>query len=210
MTITGHLHKVVFGGAIGILDEWSCSLHILNPSAGEIVDSGNIPSALEQWVARTASSINPSAKLDWLKINEINPADGKYVDPNNPRTYYWVADLAGVADVGPPNFTVAVSTMTDQVRGRGSKGRFFPPTSVPSGQHTADGRLYAAYAAGMATSAAQLITDINGGAEGSCVVFSKIGQVAIEITGVRVGRIVDTQNRRRRSLEEDYQSAAIA
>jgi hypothetical protein len=44
---------------------------------------------------------------------------------------------------------------------------------------------------------------------GQPVVFSRIGQTATPILGVKVGRVIDTQRRRRASMVEDYQSVLL-
>jgi hypothetical protein len=208
MALEGLLHKIVWGGPLAVTESWSCSLHFIAPATA-VLDTTLIQTALEEWFVRDSTKINLNAKLEFLKVNQVRAADGLYVDGGNPRTFHWPAPLAGsaVQQNGDPASTVCVSTGTAVARGLGSKGRFFPPT-VTNGQP--DGRQTAGESLAQATSAAQLITDINGSNPGECYVWSQKGQVQHAITFVRVGRVVDHQLRRRKNLVEDYQKVDVA
>lgn len=209
MAVVGNLHKIVFGGSLATTETWSCSIHFLSPDSLDI-NSSLLFSAVEQWFERSTSRINGNARLLWLKANQIDPLTGLYTSQIEAHTHFYapVISPSNVNLWGPPNTSFAVSTVTPLLRGLASKGRFFPPTNA---QDIADdGRGSLAGVGGMATSAAQLLTDINGAASGSCVVFSKIGQLTTEMTGVRVGRVMDTQQRRRKNLIEEYVPAPIS
>lgn len=208
MAVVGNLHKIVFGGRLATTESWSCGLHFLSPDVTEL-DELLAAGGISQWFLRASSLLPNNALLEYLKMNQIVPATGLYMNPGMPRTYFFPAPGPPPAsNAGIPQNTMAVSTTTALLRGRGSKGRFYPPLSgvIPA----ADGRMGSVTTQGVATSAAQLITDLNGANSGSCVVFSKVGQLTEEITGVRVGRIVDTQQRRRRNLIEEYLPASIS
>ena len=209
MAVVGNLHKIVFGGKLADTEEWSCSLHFLSPDSINI-NSDLLNSAISQWFARGTSNLNIFATLDYNKVNQINPLTGKYVNAAMPKTWYYVPAVAVAAGsaAGSPQLTIAVSTFTALLRGRASKGRFFPPTSLNT--FTAGGKLAVSKCLDMSTSASQLITDLNGAASGSCVVFSKIGQSTAEILGCQVGDITDTQQRRRRNLKEVYQRTFVS
>lgn len=208
MALAGKLHKIVWGGPLAVTESWSCSLHFIAP-ATDVLDTTLITTAIEQWFARTGTMINLSARLEFLKVNQVTPDKGLYVTPGNPRTEFWSPLKTGtnVSGNGDPASTVCVSTLTAVTRGLASKGRFFPPTFT---SNQPDGRQTAGESMGQATSAAQLITDINGSNPGECYVWSQKGQVQHQITGIKVGRVVDHQLRRRKSLVEDYQLVAVA
>lgn len=210
MAVVGNLHKIAFGGRLATTEEWSCGIHFLSPTAGPLA-TVLIETALEQWVQRATSCFPNFAWLDWLKVNQINPVTGLYTDPGNPRTFFFPIPKSGTATPEPPQNTVAISTYTAVLRGRASKGRFFPPFGLPPGASIgADGRLAALTATNLATSGAQLLTDLNGSNDGDTVVFSKVGQITNSILGAKVGRVVDTQQRRRRNLVEDRQTVPIS
>lgn len=208
MAVTGTLHKIVFGGKLALTEEWSCSVHFLTPGV-VITDAAQAWTAIRDWWVRGSSCNSNIATFDWIKINAIDPVTGWYLDPDNANFYDVLPKVTGVASAVAPHLSSAVSTTTSATRGLASKGRFYPPTGI-AGAIGADGRTTAVSAQGMATSAAQLITDLNGAYEGECVVFSKKGQVTREILGVRVGRVVDHQHRRRRNLVEDHQPALVS
>lgn len=208
MAVVGSLHKIVWGGTLATTETWSCGVHFLNPNPG-ILDETLIKSAIGQWMARSGSNVGSSAVLNYLKVNEIDPVTGKYADTTRANTYPYEPAIVGLGGSNFPQLALAVSTRTALSRGRGSKGRFFQPIGGGVGVGS-DGKMLAEVAMAVAVSGAQLLTDLNGAQTGECVVFSRIGQVTAEILGVRVGRVIDTQQRRRRSLTEDYQSANIS
>lgn len=209
MAVVGHLHKIAFGGTLAQTETWSCGFHFLNASTA--VDQPEVlESAIEQWMARAESIFSSYASLNWIKLNEIDPLTGDYVDTANSNTHFVTTVISGGTQGGAPDITVANSTVTALARGYGSKGRWYPPNAIQSGSLSADGRLASSIALAAAVSGAQLLTDINGALDGSLVVFSSVGQVAQEITGVRTGRVIDHQGRRRKNLLEDYQFAPIS
>lgn len=223
MAVVGHLHKVTWGGKLATTETWSCGLHFLNPDPGNLVLSGLMAGAISQWFLRPTGLMSSNATLEWIKGNELNPLAvpsskpgappskpyTRYLDSGNSNVYFWISPpSAGTWTPGDPQSTMAVSTTTAKARGRASKGRFYQPTGRMN--IDAAGKVSAADTTAMATSAAQLITDLNGSNMGSCVVFSVVGQVTTEITGVRVGNVVDTQRRRRRNLVESYISKPVS
>lgn len=222
MAVVGHLHKVVFGGRLAGTESWSCSLHFLNPDPGVIVIDGLFASAIGLWFDRATSKISLLAFLDYIKVNELNPASipssvpGKpnsapftrYLSETDVNELVILAPRQGDQAAEPPQISYAVSTVTGFLRGPAHQGRFYPPCG-----HTTlatDGRLPVLDAKEMSQSAAQLITDLNGANTGSCVVYSGVGQVTREITGCRVGRVADTQRRRRRNLIEQYEETGVS
>lgn len=216
MAITGVLHKIVWGGRLATTEQWTCSIHFLSP-----VNQIGVPllmvTALTEWMGRSSSKCSSLAFLDYIKFNAIDPQTGKYLDATKTgEGFLGQGALGGQPPVqgqnvsGDPAVSVAASTVTNARRGRASKGRFYPPSSVQNNEFGLDGHLSDSLCTTMATSAAQLITDLNGAADGSCVVFSKIGQSTNEIVGIRVGSIADHQSRRRRQLKEKYSSKAVS
>lgn len=211
------LMKLSFGGPLIGTESWTCGLHIWDPApvSGNF-DEVLLSEAISQWFLRPASLNSNLASLEYFKYNEINSTPigtglpgGKYTNPGTPHAFFYPVVRQGPAEGGPPQLSLAVSTVTAKVRGRGSKGRWFPPTAVANNALTG-GVVGGSMPAAAATSAAQLITDVNGAVGGSCVVYSFIGQTNNEIIAVRVGQVLDTQRRRRRSLPELYVSAARA
>jgi hypothetical protein len=209
MPLVGQLYKLVWGGRLCVTESWSVSLHFIIPEPGIPVGGDAFEPAIRDWMGRIDSNVPSTALVDWIKFNRLDPLTGLYLDQGNANTHFVQPPIAGACIPGLPQGTTAVSTMTAITRGRASKGRFFPPSGS---QHfpLADGRISVAHAQAEATSAAQLITDLNGSVEGECYVWSQVGQVQQEITGCRVGRVVDTQQRRRKNLVEEYQNTPVS
>ena len=108
----------------------------------------------------------------------------------------------------PPQVSVCITTLTDARRGYASRGRFYlPPLAKYVG---ADGRISASDALTIATRTAVWVDDVTDLMGAPAAVFSNVGSGAVRnITSVGCGRVLDTQRRRRRSLDEDRQEALV-
>lgn len=198
------------------LDEWSCSLILAGEVASPTLeaDAAEFKVPIKAWFDRTASAINSGVTLEYVKFNQINKSDGKYTSTSASDTFILspvsTSPLAQAARV-PNQNTQAITLHSDLARGRGSKGRFYPPTTSHNGstmKMDADGRMDLVFTKALADSAEQLLNDINALAVNlSVVVWSQVGQSAHGVEKVSCGRVVDTQRRRRNSLEEDRQFA---
>lgn len=214
--LTGSIAKLAFGGKMAGGDEWSISMIMAattnDPAMLATADGFKAP--LTDWFGREDSHIHPRATLEYVKFNLISRTTGKYTEDGVARNSVFspvVLAPAGALDV-PNQLTSVITTHSVLARGRGSKGRFYPPSTCMAGggpsMLSTDGRLYAANAKDMADSAQELLSEINAvTAVFTLVVFSRIANQAHPIERVSVGRVVDTQRRRRSSLAEDRQFA---
>lgn len=208
MATVGELHRLVWGGRLFDKESWSCSLHV-NSTPGLNLAASNFQAAFVGWMQRAGSKISGGANLDFVKFNTINPVTGRYTLPiSNELVSPGLAVGPAIASHG--QLALAITTNTALARGRGHAGRFYAPV----GQHTIDtatGLNSGADATLVLTSALTLIRDINTivGAGSSVVVFSKRGQSVQPVTGLRVGRVMDTMRSRRRSLPESYVSGQL-
>lgn len=212
MAITGFLHKLQFGGALFTQEEWSCGLHLHTPLEVDIAPNV-FQAMLTTWMDTVAHGHSSNAHLDYIKCNRIDPTTGKYADQGASQTQL-VTGVQGQSPAGPGQLSLCVSLRTAIARGRGSHGRFYPPSGSDY-DVDAEGRLPVANASASAVAARQLIDSINAldlGANGPLrvVVFSKIGQLTQPVTHIMVGRIIDTQRRRRASLPEEYSTQPVA
>lgn len=209
--LTGNLHKLVFGGILAGEETWACSIYMATQGAEVSEDGGNVlafEQPIKDWFLRIPSGINQVARLDYLKCNQVNKADGKYV--NQAETFQGFYEPPVAADggmlVAPPQISTALTWHTDKARGRNSKGRIYPPSTHGQGLGTwmgPDGLLNQNYALGMADSAQELLAELNNATTNlTAVVWSQIAQEARAIERVSCGRTVDTQLRRRRNLPE--------
>ena len=150
------------------------------------------------------ANISNQAVLELVKFALIG-SNGKYTA--DPRIVD-VADQAGsVSSVLPPPQTALAVSLTSGRRGPGGKGRFYlpmPGVGVVAGPLTIDtvsrNQIQAA--------AATFLTALNNrpgidGVDVEVIIASTKGYNT-KVTGVRVGRVLDTIRSRRTSLSEDF------
>lgn len=215
-----------FGGQFFGSEIWTNNLRMIlgDPATTLISESAMNTWALENiddvatdvaaWFDRTDSRISSAARLDWVKLNVIN-ADGRYWSDTETNRFDFPAGSQPTGDTTEtfPQVTVAISLLTDAARGRGSRGRIYPPTGAMAlGAGT--GRITSANRAAMANSFLTLLNDLANepGVDlqsPRVVVASDLGMPGPmrNVTSVAVGDIADTQRRRRNALPEQYTPA---
>lgn len=195
-----------WGGKLAAEETWSCGLRLQGMAGSDDVTTaqGNLEDFAELvrlFCTNSQSWHNGLCSLDWVKANAIGP-DGKYS-----QAYTNLHEFSPAIDLGtgaaPSQLAVAVTLRTAVSRGRAHAGRFYIPTGFTTVQ--ADGRMGQADAQNIAGAAAAFIQGINVQVTGYKVaVFSPLEPIARAVTRVEVGRVVDTQRRRRNQLAEDY------
>lgn len=211
MPITGNLMRLQIGGELNGNEEWSTGVFMHNIG-------GTAPHAVDFVPAVTAFFQNAnlrwpgSAFLEFVKFNEIAPLTGKYALPVSDTALITPRIGAGGGLRGPGQCAVVISTRTAIPRGRGHAGRMYIPVGV-GGSTTiveSDGRMTSTTADEMANAGAAFIQALNA-VQASCfvVIFSKLAQTVTAVTGVRVGRVVDTMRSRRTSLNEEYEETLL-
>lgn len=199
-----------WGGKLPGDEEWSCGVRLMKP-AGAITNA-EVIAALPAWSTaltdfHTAggTKISPAAKLSFVKANII-AASGLYQEQASNELV--LADLAGGwgGSTYPNQCTVVMTWTTGFSRGPAHAGRVYLP--LPSATIAADGRMTVDDANSIDAQGQALRNALNDATTNAyqIAVFSrKLGAPAHRaITGVRVGRVIDTQRRRRRSLVEEY------
>lgn len=192
-------------------EEWSWSLAF---------DGGTRPATVPQAVIdavvalhQGAGLINSRAKLTTIKINEIG-ADGKYTQADT-VAHDFVPGLGGnvQGNPAPPQVALAVSLRTARRRGAGAFGRFYLP--LPNIMWNYDtGVMDGTLAQSFADAAGTMIVAIQNALGAQCIVASQGGAAGsipaahVPVTGVEVGRVYDTQRRRRESLKESHVPSA--
>lgn len=162
--------------------------------------------AISAYHARQTSWISPRCLLQFVKLNAITVA-GKYAEAVTHETV--VANIPGGGNVDntPANqVALAVSLTTDVSRGPAHRGRFYSP--LPCVVPQADGLIALGDALNAKNSATTLLTALNAlSANVKVAVMSrKDGAPGSRfVTGIQVGRVLDTQRRRRNKLAEAYQ-----
>jgi hypothetical protein len=205
---TEHVY-LQWGGKLVGGEQWSNGLRLAPIGGVSLVNDATwlaaAKTAIQTFHTAAAAAVSNTCKLSFVKGNVIK-ADGHYkFDTNNEIA---VADVAGASSGGsfhPPQVTVAITTLTGFSRGPAHKGRFYLPQ--PNFVLGTDGLLQVTDCTNLKTAATTLINSINAASSNvQLAVFSrKSGSAAHRlITGVSVGRVMDTQRRRRRSLVEAY------
>lgn len=201
-------YYIQWGGKLPGNESWSCGLRMssedpaLTNSTALALNIGNV---VRNFHINALAHINPNALLSFVKFNGIS-IDGTYASDETFETIY--ADVPGggaSTPVYPNQIALAVSLTTGFSRGAAHRGRFYLPS--PSIEVETDGLILAADAVQVGTAVDSLIVALNALDAGmATAVFSrKLGAAAHRrITGNEVGRVLDTQRRRRRSLVEDY------
>lgn len=206
MAVTGTLMKLVWGGRLFADETWACGLHVLGSSFNG-TSALSFETPLRDWMTASMNYVSGGAKLDWIKFNAITPMTGKYASANTSDTFFLTSPVSGLGTPTPGQCALAVSLTTAAARGRGSKGRFFQPAGGQNLVVGDTGHINPGYTVGAANAAAALINSINAATVSRVVVFSKVGQLALPVTSVRCGDVLDTQRRRRSSLKELYSRA---
>lgn len=224
-----HLY-LQFGGKLPGNEDWSCGIRLAGTGVGvteamsdAILAGMDVGAFLETHAAPKVLayftdgnlSLSASALLTFAKLNLILRT-GHYDSLNSHEHVFANVNGAGGANNRPPNqVALAVSLTTGFDRGPAHRGRFYLP--LPAGLVDSAGL----WPANLAVSAAaatktflEALSDVPGidlpGSPGAVVMSRKAGSPACRrVTGVEVGRVLDTQRRRRRSLPETYQSNTV-
>jgi len=203
-----HLY-LQWGGKLPGNEQWSCGMRLYGTPGTAVADAATLlddmTSPLSTFHEAANSHIASTAKLSFIKLNAIG-TDGQYIEDTTNQTI--LADLAGGASAGaahPNQVALVVSLTTGFSRGPAHRGRFYMP--LPVIPVASDGLVSDSDRDQVQVTAAALLAGINAtNATWKVGVFSrKLGAPGRRaVTGVEVGRVLDTQRRRRRSLVEGY------
>jgi hypothetical protein len=204
-----------FGGELDPLansswqEIWQCSMRfreVTAPDPESMID--DFKTVLSAYVAASANQISAWSRLSFVKLNHIG-ADGLYTDPSHPHTRHFTGVPGAGITTGnayPTAMSLAYTWTTARVRGVGSKGRMFLPNSWARSSAGAD-VIPVANQTTVADAAKGLLTNFQtAGGDGDIVpcIASKVDASLTDVTGVRIGRVVDSQRRRRNALSEEY------
>lgn len=201
---------VQWGGKLPGGEQWSCGFRMWKAAGSTPADATAllvpISAAIATYHQGNTTLISGAAKLSYVKVNAIG-TDGKYIGQGTTEALY--ADAGGAGPNIPPHpnqVALAISLVTGYSRGPAHRGRFYMP--LPMFAVAADG-LISDEDRDYARAAAQTLrTSVNSNASSHVMVVMsrKAGAPGHRaVTGIEVGRALDTQRRRRRSLVEDYQ-----
>lgn len=219
----GNFFRLVVEGAGYDPERWSWSLNLARTGVPDFVSPPDrVPPAIEAAVRKfhqTPGMISSRARLDTIKFNAIGP-DGRYLASTETVRRDLTNPVSGSGDQNPfPQLALAVTLLTDRARGRGSRGRFYPPYPNFGGLAAVDGLLTTAQSGLFANAAATLVNELNAATDETSidveqvrvVVASDLGAgVFAPVTSVQVGRTMDTMRSRRTSLPEQRVPSDVA
>jgi hypothetical protein len=218
-------YLLAFGGTLYGSEIWSCGLRLARPVEAGTPDFSEekIDDMLNDLRSFMNSAVfNTQTVLTYVKLNRIGE-DGRYLDKSKTTARYLSGtsgDLATARGTSstfvPPQLTLAVTLYTDKDRGPGSKGRIFLPAPVVCGAVAPDGRLAAGDVSPVSSIGLQvgsLLDNLNNDpgfdpADAPRVVVATPGGIGmpngdnVPVTGVGIGRVVDTMRSRRNALLE--------
>lgn len=209
-----HLY-VQWGGTLPGGDIFSCGIRmanqVKNSGLNDITDdvAQRFGEACGRFHLNPQSFISPAAVMTYAKANVIG-IDGKYKYPLT-HEYTPVGIPGGGGDLYtyPNQVTLAVSTLSAVSRGPAHRGRFYLP--MPTAPVQVDGMITANNANAVRLSADTFIAELNAvdPAQWFAAIFSRKspGAAHRQIVATEVGRVYDTQRRRRNALSENYSHA---
>lgn len=220
MTYPRPLIRIRFGGALPGPEEWQCGL-----SFTDTAPAGNLSSirgAFETFsiddVADDIAQLFQPGGPQWGSGVTLTYVEAALIDTNghydtvtavNPRQH----EYSPIVD--PPNFTtednqraLAVTLYSGSNLGKGNYGRFYlPPLAAPPDPAT--GQISVTDATTVLTTVVTMLEAVKGEVDTlptdmHLVIPTEVAPAHKVVTQVKVGRVYDTQRRRRRSVPEDY------
>jgi hypothetical protein len=194
------------GDAWSQQEEWSTGLRIdgvAMPTPAQMTSYDTAFAALF-----SSSALQTAAQVRYLGV-KASPqnVDGKYGAEGLSVERLRPTPLDGGTGGALPQATIAATLTTITPRGAANEGRMYLPATAmkPAG----DGRITVAEALAIANAVATFLSAVNNAGAGRATVFSKgtptaPGGAARQILAVRVGRVIDTQRRRRNQIAELY------
>lgn len=202
--------RVTAIGTLGLptpVEDFNFGFALGNPDGSSRIDDSHfddVAASIDALFQRAATKIWSGAVLTEVKFARIG-ADGLYVADPYIVTTATPGSEQSLVPAGGFQLSLACS-LTTATRGAKGRGRFYLPQPYIATQ--GDGLILDVDRDGVANSVAQMITDINDqvgvdSTDDTVIVASSAG-VNSRVTGVRVGRVLDTIRSRRRQLDESY------
>lgn len=196
-------------------EQWTFGLRFDPPSGQEAVSQAQVDACdavlRTLFVTTTSGAVLAADNRHSYLRCKLAPIDTNGNYPSGEQAFESASvRLAGTGNAAinpwPGQCTPAVTLFSSRPGGRGlaSKGRIYlPPIGTIIGS---DGTITATTAQNLRQWTASLIGSLNDVVNlGTCAIYSGVGAgVHFPVTGTRAGRVVDTQRRRRRQLQEQY------
>jgi hypothetical protein len=177
---------------------------------------GSVTAAVQAYHQDVNTGIAYAAKLSFVKIAKIE-TNGLYPAEFIAAEHVYANLPGGGGNATVPNqIALCVSLLTAVTRGPAHRGRFYLP--MPTAAPDTTTGLIASNVAGNCVISTRTFLEALSDWPGIDTTFSpnvvvmsrKSGAPKTrEVTGVAVGRVLDTQRRRRRSLQENYSTDVV-
>lgn len=210
-----HLRVTWFGDAWNSVEEWSTGLRIDGETMPDATQMTALDTAFNALYVNTALGTSGGTRYLGLKVAP-QTEDGLYGDGVNSLEKIRVTPTAGPGLVGVPQNTIAATLTTALSRGLANEGRMY----LPCTNHKAavDGRITIVQAEAIRAAMITFLDAVNDVGIGRITVYSRGRKeggtygpgAAHAVTGVRIGRVIDTQRRRRNHLAEEYVTGVIS
>ena len=214
MCQTGHMPfpqavgKLTFSGEHGSNEIWSFGMHV-GPVTMTEARMDDIELAARNFLSAGSAYVSSACTLTEIKYAYLD-VNGRYADDDQPFIReVSPAEIGGGGSDYVPQATMVITLTTDSKRGLAHAGRFYtPPTSLQAGN---SGLISELEQSGLADNYKGFLDAINAAVETGVIVASSRGAGAIrDVTGIKVGRVIDTQRRRRSALPEQYLARTLA
>jgi hypothetical protein len=180
----------------GVLDTWSSSAQSV---------ANDMFTDWSAWMVATDSKVSNHVRLDGLKLYSVGTNGRIDEDPVEAEV---AAPVAGYVNAGTHPWQVSmVMTLVAGTRGKGRFGRIYLPPQGFSIDNS--GLVSSSELSGMFNTTKTLLTALSNrpglDTDFKLVVAGRTGTGTLRpVTQVKMGRVADTQRRRRRSLDEAY------
>lgn len=189
------------GPAYGDLEQWSTGLRLRTttpPDAAALSEAGEAFISFMNTNELLGSSAAKMQSVKWAP----QTVEGKYGSGESVEFLFNNRTIGNNGGM-PAQIAVVLSLRTARPRGRASNGRMYVPALPTLVANT--GRFSVTDANIIAERAATMISLIGEALGTDVVVGSAVESGLLEtVTGVRVGRVPDTQRRRREGIPEEY------
>lgn len=200
---TRHGYLTILGDSFETQEEWQTGFHLTSATAPSEAVLDALMVAIVDFLDTPALRFPSFCRFVGVKWAALEP-DGTYpVGASSIEQFRAVPFVGTDTSGGYPQIALVTSLRTARPRGLGSNGRNYWPSAASINFGT--GAIGATEATAIATAATVLVDAINDQGIGVVCVASAVGNGLLQpVTGVRVGRVMDTQRRRRNQLPELY------
>lgn len=209
---------LTWGGKIGTQEIWQCGTHWIPSSVSaqtweawrDQVGLVDIFTAIATWMSVTGTGGFAGAwTLSWVKLAVLK-TDGEYL--TEARMHSVASGIgSGHSLSGTPySNTCAITLHSGRTLGKGNSNRFFAPP-INAGVEAGTGTWSTSETTALLTRTKTMLKAVEGelGTVGRGMKLQILGQTGTgterDVAQLRVGRVPDTQRRRRNALAEGYQ-----